>query len=156
MAGTAIAEAMNGKLVPHPNRGDLRWELEQIRKAARAVPALRPEERRSVTAPIVTFMRERFLPRADAEEAAIHPKLDRAFSRDVTAALVFDHLMIEGHTAELAAADSRDGARLQELLYGLHALIKSHLAREQDVYVRLLFRGGGATGAPPEEASAAA
>jgi hypothetical protein len=87
MAGIATAETTNGKPNPHPNRDDLRWELERTRKAARAVPGLSPEERQSVVDPIVTFIRERFLPRADAEEAAIYPKLARAFSRDVTALL---------------------------------------------------------------------
>lgn len=101
-------------------------------------------------------MHERFLPRADAEEAAIYPKLARAFSRDVTVLLIFHHRMIEGQAAELAAANLRDGAKLQELLYGLHALIESHLAREQELYCRLLFCNGRATSAPPEEASAAA
>jgi hypothetical protein len=156
MAGMATAGATNGKPIPHPNREDLRWELARIRKTARAVPGLSPEERQSVIDPIVTFMRERLLPRADAEEAAIFPKLTRAFCCDVTDVLVFDHLVIEGQAAELAAADPRDGARLQELLYGLHALIRSHLEREQHLSLRLLFRGGAATSAPPGEASAAA
>jgi len=155
MAGTAMAEAMNGKLVPHPNRDDLRWELERIRKTARAVPGLPPEELRSVIDPIVTFPRERFLPRAEAEEAAIYPKLARAFSRDVTTLLLFHHRLIERQAAELAGADPREGARLQELLYGLHGLIESHLARERELYLRLLVLGDEATSAPEEEAAAA-
>src|SRR5215216_4647324 len=72
-------------LQTRPNRDEIRGELERIRNAARAVPSLPPEERRDVVDPIVTFLRERFLPRADAEEAAIYPKLARAFSPAVTA-----------------------------------------------------------------------
>jgi hypothetical protein len=155
MAGTAMAEAMDGKLVPHPNRDDLRWELERIRKAARAVPGIAPDDRRSVIAPIVTFMHERFLPRAEAEEAAIYPKLARAFSRDVTTLLLFHHRLIERQAAELAAADPREGARLQELLYRIHGLIASHLAREREIYLRLLVGGDEATSAHEEEAAAA-
>jgi len=119
-------------------------------------PRASPEERRSVIDPIVTFLGERFLPRAEAEEAAIYPKLTLAFSRDVTVLLLFHHHLIERQAAELAAADPRDGARLQELLYGLHALIESHLAREREAYLRLLFGGGAATSAPLEEEAAAA
>lgn len=147
MAGIGLAEATNGKPLPHPSHDEVRSELERIRQAARAVPGLPPEERRGLTGPIVTFLRERFLPRADAEEAAIYPKIARTFSPDVTAPLVFDHLMIEGQAAALAAADPQDAARLQELLYGLRALIESHVAREQDVYVRLLLRREGPGGA---------
>jgi hypothetical protein len=140
MTGIAMAEAANGKLVSHPNRDEIRSELERIRNAARAVPSLPPEERRDVVDPIVTFLRKRFLPRTDAEEAAIYPKLARAFSPAVTAPLIFDHLLIEGQAAELATADPRDGASLQELLCALRALIESHLAREQYLYLRLLGR----------------
>jgi hypothetical protein len=156
MADIATAEATNGQPLPHPNREDFRCELERIRNAARAVPGLSFEERQSVVAPIVTFMYERFLPRADAEEAAIYPKLARAFSRDVTAVLLFHHRNIEGQAAELEASDVRDGPKLQELLYGLHTLIESHLGREQELYVRLLLGSGRATSARSEEASAAA
>lgn len=155
MAGTATAEVTNAWPVPHPNRDDPRWELERIREAARVVPGLSPEERRSVITPIVIFMRERFLPRSNAEEAAIYPKLARAFSRDVTALLLFHHRLIERQAAELAAADPREGARLQELLYGLHGLVESHLAKERELYLRLLDLGGEATSAPEEEAVAA-
>jgi len=155
MAGIATAEATNGQPVSHPNREDLRWELERIRKAARAVPGLSPKERQTVVDPTVTFMRERFLPRANAEEAVIYPKLARAFSRDVTALLLFHHRLIDRQAAELAAADPREGARLQELLYGLHGLIESHLGKEQEFYLRLLVLGGEASSAPEEEAAAA-
>ena len=107
MAGIeTVVEATNGKLIPHPDHGDLRREIEQIRKVARAIPGLIPQERKSAIAPIVTFLQER----------------------------------LEGQVAELAAADPRDWARLQELLYALRALIESHLTREHDLYLRLLFR----------------
>jgi hypothetical protein len=155
MAGIAVAEATDGNPVPHPNRDDLRRELERIKKAAGGVPGLRPEERRNIIAPIIAFMREGFLPRAEAEEAAIYPKLGRAFSRDVTTLLLFHHRLIERQAAELAAADPREGPRLQELLYGLHGLIESHLAREQELYLRLLVLGREASSAPEEEAAAA-
>jgi hypothetical protein len=144
MAGVP-AEATNGEPIPHPNRNDLHRELERIRKTARDVAGLSPEERRSAIETIVIFLRERFLRRTETEEAAIYPKLTRALSPDVTAPLVFDHLVIEAQTAELAAADSRDGARLQELLYGIRALIESHLERERHLYLRLLLRDEGAS-----------
>jgi hypothetical protein len=155
MARTAMAEAMNWKPIPDPNRDDLRRELDRIREAARVVPGFAPDERRSVIAPIVTFMHERFLPRADAEEAAIYPKLGRAFSRDVTTLLLFHHRVIERQVAELAAADPREGARLQELLYGLHGLIESHLARERELYLQLLVVGREGSRAREEQAAAA-
>lgn len=40
--------------------------------------------------------------------------------------------------AALADADRSDTARLQELLYGLHALITVHFRKEEEVYLPLL------------------
>jgi iron-sulfur cluster repair protein YtfE (RIC family) len=38
----------------------------------------------------------------------------------------------------LAEADRADVARLQELLYGLHALITVHFEKEEEIYLPLL------------------
>jgi hypothetical protein len=38
----------------------------------------------------------------------------------------------------LAEADLTDVARLQELLYGLHALISVHFEKEEEIYLPLL------------------
>jgi hypothetical protein len=144
MVGIAPAEATNGNVIPLPAPNDVRGELEQIRNAARAVPTLSSAERERVVDRILALLHERFLPRGDTEEATIYPTNARALSEEVTASLVFDHLLIEAQAAELAAADPRDGAKLQELLYGIRVLMDSHLEREQHLYARLPFGSGEA------------
>jgi hypothetical protein len=50
----------------------------------------------------------------------------------------YDHRVIRWWTEKIAEADITDVAELQRLLYGLHALIKVHLSKEEDMYVGAL------------------
>jgi hypothetical protein len=124
---------------PHPSRDEIRWHLDGIREAARVVPALSAAQRERMIEAVVAFLRERLLPRAAAEEAAIYPKIARTVSPDVAALLRSDHQVIETRTAELATADPRDAPAVQEILEALHANIAAHLESEQRVYVQMLF-----------------
>ena len=54
------------------------------------------------------------------------------------AALAYDHLAIRSWIAKLAEADNEDVEMLQELLYGLDALIRVHLWKEDELYVKPL------------------
>ena len=49
-----------------------------------------------------------------------------------------DHVAIGALTDALADADRSDADALQELLYGLHALITVHFRKEEDIYLPLL------------------
>jgi hypothetical protein len=50
----------------------------------------------------------------------------------------YEHRAIRWWTDQIAHADSDDIDELQRLLYGVHALIKVHLSREEDLYVGVL------------------
>ena len=54
--------------------------------------------------------------------------------------MVYDHLAIRRLTDELGDASIHDVPRLQELLYGLHALITVHFQMEEGLYLPLLER----------------
>jgi hypothetical protein len=50
----------------------------------------------------------------------------------------YEHLAIRWWTDRIAEADLEDVDKLQRLLYGVHALIRVHLSREEDLYVGAL------------------
>jgi hypothetical protein len=52
--------------------------------------------------------------------------------------MAYDHLAIRSWIAKLAEADEEDVATLQELLYGLDALIRVHLWKEDELFVKPL------------------
>ena len=52
--------------------------------------------------------------------------------------MAYDHLAIRAWIAKLAEADEDDIAILQELLYGLDALIRVHLWKEDELMVHPL------------------
>ena len=53
----------------------------------------------------------------------------------VAATMSYDHLAIRHWIAELASADVADGDRLQELLYGLDALLRVHIWKENELFL---------------------
>jgi hypothetical protein len=58
----------------------------------------------------------------------------------VTQPMVYDHDAIRQLTARLQDAGNQDVPLLQELLYGLHALITVHFRKEDELYLPLLER----------------
>jgi hypothetical protein len=52
--------------------------------------------------------------------------------------MVHDHEAIVERSERLAKTDLEDVDALQELLYGLHALITVHFEKEEEIYLPLL------------------
>ena len=123
--------------------------VEHLREAAREVPRLSVEEREAVVKRIVDFLHGTLVPHAEAEERFLYPEVARLLGHaDATAPMTHDHVAIRALGDALAEADPADAATLQELLYGLHALITVHFHKEEDIYLPLLDEQ------PPELASA--
>lgn len=104
-------------------------EIERIPVAARASAGLSNEQRAATVARVVDLVRDRVLPQSDREEAGLQALLGdgfAAFARTRGAAGGVDHDAILAPVDELARADPRDGARVQGLLYRLHAAIAGH------------------------------
>jgi iron-sulfur cluster repair protein YtfE (RIC family) len=113
--------------------------VEQLREAAREVPRLALEEREAVVARILDFLRGTLLPHAKAEEDFLYPEVARLLGHiGATAPMSHDHLAIGALTDALADADPSEAGALQELLYGLHALITVHFRKEEEIYLPLL------------------
>jgi iron-sulfur cluster repair protein YtfE (RIC family) len=114
-------------------------QVEQLRVAADELPALPAAERSLLQANAVAFLRGELMPHAREEERGLYPAVARRLGHpDATAPMILDHLAIGERTAQLAETDPEDVARLQELLYGLYALIRVHFWKEETLYAPLV------------------
>lgn len=108
--------------------------IEHIAQAAREVPRLSAEERAALRERILGFLRSTLIPHAKAEEEVLYPEWSRLLGfPEAAAPMIHDHEAIVARIDRLAGADVNDIDALQELLYGLHALISVHFRKEEDL-----------------------
>ncbi len=113
---------------------ELLVHIEHIRQAARELPRVSLQEREALLARILGFLRQTLLPHAEAEEQVLYPEWARLVgSPDAAAPMIHDHRAIMARTEALALTDPGDIDRLQELLYGLYALISVHFRKEEEI-----------------------
>ncbi len=113
--------------------------IEHIRQAAADLPFVSPDERKAIVERILSFLRGTLLPHADAEERVLYPEWEQLVgSPDAAAPMIHDHRAILARADELARADPADLDRLQELLYGLYALISVHFGKEEEIQLPAL------------------
>jgi iron-sulfur cluster repair protein YtfE (RIC family) len=118
---------------------DLLSHVEQIRIAASEVTELGIEERGAVVGRVLEFLRKTLLPHAEREEQVLYTVVGELLGDEkATATMSRDHVAIERMIDALGEAERADVARLQELLYGLHALITVHFEKEEEIYLPLL------------------
>lgn len=118
---------------------ELLGHIEHIRQAARELTTLSPEERQVLVDRILDFLRQTLLPHAEAEERVLYPEWARlAGSPDAAEPMIHDHQAILARTNELAHTDPGDIDQLQELLYGLYALISVHFRKEEEIQLPAL------------------
>lgn len=109
---------------------------EEIRVAALELPVLAPEERRVLVDRIVSFLSGPFAAYAESEVRALYPYLDRVLDDPhASAGMRYDLEAVRQLTDRLREADVRNTPGLQELLYGVHAIITLHLRKEDDLYL---------------------
>ena len=132
--------AQTTETVRHDN-AKLRDDVEHIRLAARELPAVSPEERHVIVGRIVDFLRDTLLPHAEEEEQWLYAAVGEALGNpEATRTMTHDHIAIRVRALELAATEDKDLDQLQELLYGLYALISVHFWKEEQLYLPLLER----------------
>jgi iron-sulfur cluster repair protein YtfE (RIC family) len=123
------------------DHAQLHDHVEHIRVAARQLPSLSPDERRELVARILDFLRNTLVPHADEEERSLYPEVARRLGHpEATAPMTHDHDAIRARTLRLAATEPDEVERLQELLYGLYALISVHFWKEEQLYLPLVER----------------
>jgi hemerythrin-like domain-containing protein len=112
---------------------------DELRAAARILPELDAGARLALVADVVAFLHDRVEPHTHVDEQVLFPRAAaRMGSPLATAAMAYDHLAIRAWIAKIAEADEQDVATLQELFYGLDALIRVHLWKEDELMVHPL------------------
>ena len=118
---------------------EFRAWTDRLRAAARALPELEASDRFALIADLVAFLQERVEPHTRIDEEVLFPTAEtRSGSPLASASMAYDHLAIRSWIAKLAEADEDDVPTLQELLYGLDALIRVHLWKEDELFVKPL------------------
>jgi iron-sulfur cluster repair protein YtfE (RIC family) len=108
--------------------------IEHLAAAAREMPRLSDEEREVLRDRVLGFLRGTLIPHAQAEEQILYPEWAKLVGFDDAAVpMVHDHEAIVARINRLADADVTDADLLQELLYGLYALISVHFRKEEDI-----------------------
>ena len=113
---------------------ELLTHIEHIREAGREVARLERAEREVLVGRILEFLRGSLIPHAEAEEAVLYPEWARLVGyQDAAVPMVHDHEAIVARIERLEQAEIDDVDTLQELLYGLFALIGVHFRKEEDL-----------------------
>jgi iron-sulfur cluster repair protein YtfE (RIC family) len=113
---------------------ELLGHIEHLALAAREMPRLSEEERDALRTRILEFLRGTLMPHARAEEEVLYPEWAELVGfADAAVPMVHDHHAIVARIERLEAADAGDADTLQELLYGLYALISVHFRKEEDL-----------------------
>jgi len=113
---------------------ELLEHIEHLAHAAREMPRLSDAERDALRVRILGFLRGTLMPHAEAEEEVLYPEWAQLVGfADAAVPMVHDHHAIVARIERLQATDVADVDALQELLYGLHALISVHFRKEEDL-----------------------
>jgi Hemerythrin HHE cation binding domain len=118
--------------------------IAHLRTTADRLVVLPPDDARRELAAVDSFLELELLPHEVEEDRAVHPALAAALGSDeTTAALhgthneIFRLARLFGHLVEDLAADgpaSDDWPDLRRVLYGLDAILRLHMAQEEELY----------------------
>ena len=147
---------MNDSSDEHPLLEHLRREHETLRPhldsillAARAVGVVPVPVLRGMTAGVLGFLSRELEPHARVEDLVIYPAIDAALGADgATDTMRRDHTEVGRYIQRLSdlqgtlmlahepSAETLD--ELRHVLYGLHAIVELHFAKEEEVHGSVL------------------
>ncbi len=111
----------------------------ELRVAARLMPALTSADRERVRADVLRMLRDEIEPHTRLDEQLLYPAAaERLGDPLVAASMNYDHLAIREWIEHIEATHADDTVRLQQLLYGLDALIRVHVWKEDELFLRAL------------------
>lgn len=122
--------------------------IDAIRDLADAVGTAGDQELRSAGSSAHAFLAHHLVPHARAEEAVLYPAVEAAMGAPgATDTMHREHIevvkLIDDLARELAdraPIDADRARRLRTLLYGLHAIVALHFAKEEELYLEILDR----------------
>ena len=136
----------------HAEHRELATPLTRIRGLADALGTMPPVEAAVELKAVRTFLDDTLVPHEELEDREVFPLLTRALrSDDATAALhrthteIFHLVRLLGRMVDELGPDgpgSEDLPDLRRVLYGLDAILRLHMAQEEELYVTL---GEGST-----------
>jgi hemerythrin-like domain-containing protein len=120
--------------------------IDDLRTTGDAVGRSAPAELGEDLERAVSFLEHHLLPHAGAEDEVLYPEVERLMgSPEATATMRRDHVEVARLTAELtdltprlSAGETQVADDIRRVLYGLHAIVRLHFAKEEEVYVPLL------------------
>ena len=121
---------------------------ELLRTVADSIGTVSMESIREGVGQAYTFLIHQLIPHAQAEELVLYPTVGRLLRAvEATETMSRDHLEVIRLTEELEAlrlhlfytpVSEVDEQALRRVLYGLYAIIKLHLAKEEEIYLPIL------------------
>lgn len=130
----------------HDEHRELLPSIEAIGSVADEIGRTPGAALRTKLAETYDFLAHQLLPHAMAEDEVLYPEVARLMgAAGATATMSRDHVAVGALISELASLrtfegepDSERQAALRRVLYGLHALVRTHFAKEEEIYVPLL------------------
>lgn len=130
---------------------ELRMRIEEIRDIADGIGELSIGDLRERIRETHEFLTHHLIPHALAEDEVLYPVVARIMGAPrATATMSRDHVAVVRLTEELETIGAHlatTGPRtlqehvLRRILYGLHALVSNHFAKEEEIYVPILDAG---------------
>ena len=122
--------------------------IELLRTVADSIGFASTESIREGIGQAYTFLIHQLIPHAQAEEQVLYPTVGKLLrSLEATDTMSRDHLEVIRLTEELEALrlhlfyaplSEADEQALRRVLYGLYAIIRLHLAKEEEIYLPIL------------------
>lgn len=123
-------------------------QIDALQTVADAVGHVPAHETASRLDDTLAFLSNHLLIHAQAEEEVLYPAVAKAMGApEATATMLCDHAAIRQMTTDLRTVREHLGTdrlsdvdvrALHRLLYGLHTLVRVHLAKEEEVFLPLL------------------
>jgi iron-sulfur cluster repair protein YtfE (RIC family) len=134
---------------------ELRPHIEELRIVADSVGDFPPRLLLRGVDKLYDFLINQLIPHAQAEEETLYPAVAKILGTpQAIAAMSRDHAEVSDLVGQLHALrsqisnsgfDADQANKLRRLLYGLYTLLKSHLAKEEEVYLPMLDASLGET-----------
>lgn len=140
----------------HSEHRTLLPHIEEIESTADAVGRVPLPVLRSMVSHVLHFLLNELEPHAAAEDAVLYVAVERALGAPGAAdTMRREHVAVSSYAAELDALlgpleaghepDDETSRGLRRVLYGLHAVVSLHFAKEEELYSRLLSERLSAT-----------
>jgi len=116
--------------------------LDELRTLARRLPDLPLAEREHARERLLWYLHDQVEPHTKLDEQLLYPAVaERLGDTLIAVSMRYDHLAIRHWISKIAEADMSDTHRLQRLLYGLDALIRVHVWKENELFLTSLESG---------------